>query len=77
VTTDDSITLAWQPVDGALDYRVELTGPEGFQTAQDWRATTGFSVGSLKAGSYQWTVFARNSAGRVQLPVCSKCYRER
>ncbi|BCY18353.1 hypothetical protein hrd7_22020 [Leptolinea sp. HRD-7] len=64
VTTDDSITLAWQPVDGALDYRVELTGPEGFQTAQDWRVTTGFSVGSLKAGSYQWTVFARNSAGQ-------------
>jgi len=64
ITIDDSISLTWQPVEGALDYRVELTGPDGFKAAQDWQATASYSIGSLKTGSYQWTVFARNSAGQ-------------
>lgn len=64
LTEDASVTLAWKPVEGALDYRVELTGPENFQAAQDWQPTVAYPVGSLKAGSYQWTVYARNSAGQ-------------
>jgi murein DD-endopeptidase MepM/ murein hydrolase activator NlpD len=64
LTADDSVTLAWPPVEGALDYRVEVTGPNGYQSAQDWQATVAYSLGSLKAGSYQLTVFARNSAGQ-------------
>ncbi|HEX7555207.1 MAG TPA: M23 family metallopeptidase, partial [Leptolinea sp.] len=62
-TADNSIILSWQPSIGALEYHAELKGPDGFSAIQDWQTSTAYSVGTLKPGSYQWKVFARNSAG--------------
>lgn len=63
LTTDDSLVLSWQPAVGALDYRVEVSGADGYQSVQDWQSGVSYSLGTLKAGTYKWTVSARNSAG--------------
>ncbi len=63
LTADDSVILSWQPSAGALEYRAEVSGPDGYQAVQDWQESVSFSLGSLKPGIYKWTVTARNSAG--------------
>lgn len=63
LTADDSVILSWQPSAGALDYHVEVSGPDGYQAIQDWQAEVTYSLGSLKPGVYKWAVTARNSAG--------------
>ncbi len=62
-TTDNSIVLSWQPTSGAQLYRATLIGQDGFETIQEWQDGLSYSVGSLNAGTYEWTVSARNSAG--------------
>ncbi len=62
-TSDDSVTLSWQPSAGALEYYVEVSGPDGFHAIQDWKVGVSYSLGSLQPGTYKWTVAARNSAG--------------
>jgi len=63
LTADDSVVLSWQPAGGALDYHAEVKGPDEFQAAQDWQGGVSYSLGTLKPGSYSWSVTARNSAG--------------
>ena len=43
---------------------LKLKGPDGYQSIQDWQTGISYSLGNLKPGSYEWTVFARNSAGQ-------------
>lgn len=59
-TSQDTIVLSWLPAIGAVDYRSELFGPSGFSAAMDWNKADSWSVGSLPAGEYNWTVWDRN-----------------
>ncbi len=63
LASNDSVILSWQPVDGAVDYHAEVKGPDGFQAIQEWQANVSYSLGTLKPGTYEWTAYARNSAG--------------
>ena len=65
---------------GATEYRAELKGPKTISLA--WTKQVGWSIGSLPAGDYTISVWARNSAGEslasrsfkvlaVSLPVVS------
>lgn len=62
-STDNSIVLSWQPANGAQQYRASIKGQDGFEATQEWQEGLSYSVGTLKAGTYTWTVSARNSAG--------------
>ncbi|MHC1785109.1 MAG: peptidoglycan DD-metalloendopeptidase family protein [Anaerolineaceae bacterium] len=59
-TSQNSLTLSWLPAVGAVDYRSELSGPDSFVVSLDWSKTDSWSVGSLPAGDYSWTVWDRN-----------------
>lgn len=59
-TSQDSITLTWLPAVGAVEYRSELFGPAGFSASLDWNKADSWSIGSLPAGEYNWTVWDRN-----------------
>ncbi len=59
-TSQDSLTLSWQPAIGAVDYRSELVRVGGTGASRDWNKADSWSVGSLPAGSYNWTVWSRN-----------------
>ena len=64
LTAKDSVVLSWYTGEGGVDYQVELTnlGTSAKQTS-DWMRNGSWSVGSLPAGNYSWTVTARNRAG--------------
>ena len=51
--------------EGGTEYRAELTAPGGAKRVSDWQTANTWSVGSLAAGSYQWTVTARNLMGQT------------
>lgn len=61
-TTQDSLILAWNGGAGATSFDVVLSGPGRTDT---WTVTreTSIPIGTLAAGSYNWLVTARNSAG--------------
>lgn len=61
----DSLVLNWQG-EGATSYRVQLYGPGGLLRTRDWGPRAYWSLGSLPAGNYRWTVQAANSAGQSQ-----------
>lgn len=63
-TSQDSLVLAWQAVEGAVDYRAELRGARNLDL--DWQKGLTWSVGTLPAGEYSLTVWARNSLGQSQ-----------
>jgi hypothetical protein len=63
LTSDNTVFLSWQPSNGAAEYHAEVTGPENYSSIQDWQVGLSYTVGTLKPGNYQWTVFARNSSG--------------
>ena len=54
------VELQWDPVPGATEYQVVLN--EGERTGP-WVTGTSWSPGSLPAGSYEWSVRARNDSG--------------
>ncbi len=60
-----SVTFVWDPLEGALDYRLLLVSPDFENPAQVWAdtITTGTSfTTSLAAGTYTWGVNAANTA---------------
>lgn len=60
-----SVTFVWDPLEGALDYRLLLVSPDFENPAQVWAdtITTGTSfTTSLGAGTYTWGVNAANTA---------------
>lgn len=60
-----SVTFVWDPLEGALDYRLLLVSPDFENPAQVWADTittgTNFTT-SLAAGTYTWGVNAANTA---------------
>lgn len=62
----DAIVLNWEAGGSPAEYRCDLTGPDGYYLAMDWRSVTSWPIGNLKAGTYHWTVLARNLAGESQ-----------
>lgn len=63
-TSQDSLVLAWQAAEGAIEYRAELRGAHemdlGCQKGLTW------SIGNLPAGDHTLTVWARNTLGTNQ-----------
>ncbi|TLN21555.1 M23 family metallopeptidase, partial [bacterium] len=62
VTSVDSLVLDWA-APGAVSFQSTLSGP--LSLSQDWTDSNGWSVGSLPAGTYTWTVNARSANGVV------------
>jgi hypothetical protein len=60
VTSADSLVLDWA-APGAVSFQSTLTGP--IALSQGWTDTNGWSVGSLPAGDYAWTVKAKTANG--------------
>ncbi len=60
-----SVTFVWDPLEGALDYRLLLVSPDFENPAQVWADTittgTSFTI-PLAAGTYTWGVNAANTA---------------
>ncbi len=72
LNSNESVLLVWKSdyastaVDeGGTEYRAELTASGGAKRTSDWQTANTWSVGSLAAGSYQWTVTARNLLGET------------
>ena len=61
----DSFLLDWKGAGGGVDYQATLTYPNSTQVTSPWLRATSWSVGSLPAGNYTWTVTARNKAGQA------------
>ncbi len=62
--TRNSLVLAWQAAEGAVDYRAELRGARNLDL--DWQKGLTWSVGNLPSGDYTLTVWARNPSGASQ-----------
>ncbi len=62
LTTEIPITLSWDAQSG-VETSSQLTGPGGYSNALDWQTDTTWNIGMLEAGTYTWTVQARNLAG--------------
>lgn len=60
-----SVTFVWDPLEGALDYRLLLVSPDFETPAQVWADTittgTNFTI-ALGEGTYTWGVNAANTA---------------
>ncbi len=70
--SNESVLLIWKSDyattsidEGGTEYRAELTAPGGAKRVSAWQTANTWSVGSLAAGSYQWTVTARNLMGQT------------
>jgi len=71
-TSNDSILLTWKSDyntfssdEGGTAYRAELTAPDGSKRSSAWQSANSWSLGSLPAGAYSWTVTARNLLGET------------
>ena len=62
ITSDLNLTLSWMVGTGEQT-RSTLTGPDDYSQSLDWQEGTSWTVGILPAGTYEWTVEARNLAG--------------
>lgn len=62
ITSADSLVLDWA-APGAIRFQSTLSGP--LSLTQDWTDSNGWSVGSLPAGDYTWTVNAKAVNGAV------------
>jgi len=60
VTSADSLVLDWA-APGAVSFQSALAGP--LALSQGWTDSNGWSVGSLPAGEYTWTVKAKTANG--------------
>jgi len=59
------ITLQWNGVSGATQYKVELWGgPYSLMTPCDWQSGTSCHIGTMWPGVMQWHVKARNGSGQ-------------
>jgi hypothetical protein len=77
-SSNESIILSWKsdftsypPDEGGTEYRAVLNYPDGTQRGSLWQTANSWSVGSLAAGSYSWTVTARNLVGETTAPAAS------
>jgi len=61
----DSFLLNWSEAGGGVDFQVALTYPDSTQITSPWLKAKSWSVGSVRAGNYTWTVTARNRAGQT------------
>jgi murein DD-endopeptidase MepM/ murein hydrolase activator NlpD len=58
------ITLYWNSLSGATQYKVELWGgPYSLMTPCDWQAGTSCHIGTMWPGTMSWHVKARDSTG--------------
>lgn len=57
-----SISLDWDPSNGATEYNAHLWGP-GIDNYSGWSGNTDFAIGILGIGTYSWQVVARNQFG--------------
>ncbi|GAP12889.1 membrane proteins related to metalloendopeptidases [Longilinea arvoryzae] len=62
ITSADSLVLDWA-APGAISFQSTLDGP--LSLTQDWTDSNGWSVGSLPAGDYNWTVNAKTPNGSI------------
>ena len=72
LNSNESVLLVWKgadstfpPDDGGSEYQAELTYPNGTKRTSEWQEANSWSVGSLAAGVYTWTVTARNLMGEA------------
>ncbi len=63
LTSVDSVVLAWSGGEGGTSFDVSLTGSGVNQSWSNLTRPASISIGTLPAGSYSWTVRAKNSAG--------------
>ena len=60
-----NVTFVWDPLEGALDYRLLLVSPDFDNPVQVWADTiltaTNFTI-ALAEGQYTWGINAANSA---------------
>ncbi|HEX7567633.1 MAG TPA: hypothetical protein VF355_03620 [Anaerolineaceae bacterium] len=61
----DSLILTWSGAGGGVDFQAELIYPDSSKRALPWQRSVTWSLGSLPAGNYSWTVTARNAAGSI------------
>ena len=64
ISSLDSLVLAWEGGEGANEFRSEIQGQtdKTYVRVLNWQYTYTWSIGNLPAGTYNWTVTARNSA---------------
>jgi murein DD-endopeptidase MepM/ murein hydrolase activator NlpD len=71
-TTNDSLILSWVNRGWADEFRVVLSGINGFVTrTTDWMPDQAWNPGNLPAGSYTWQVTARNTANGLSSAAVS------
>jgi pimeloyl-ACP methyl ester carboxylesterase len=59
------VTLRWNSLSGATQYKVELWGgPYSLMTPCDWQSGTSCHIGTMWPGNMVWHVKARNSSGQ-------------
>jgi uncharacterized protein YegP (UPF0339 family) len=59
------ITLRWNSVSGATQYKVELWGgPYSTMTPCNWQSSTSCHIGQMWPGTMSWKVKARDASGR-------------
>ena len=66
ITSDLDLTLSWIAVAGEQT-RSTLTGPDDYSNTLEWQEGSAWNVGMLPAGTYEWTVEARNLAGTASI----------
>ena len=71
LNTADSVILSWYNKGAADEFQVAIAGPQGFTPrVSGWMRELSWSLGSLPAGPYSWSVLARNSGnGLTSAPV--------
>ena len=60
------ITLRWDASEGSDAYRSVLSGPDGYHQVLEWQDGTEWAVGVLAEGIYNWSVWAKNTAGETE-----------
>ncbi len=66
ITDSTDLTLFWNVVAGEESSSL-LTGPNDYTNSLDWQSGESWYVGMLPAGTYAWTVTARNLAGTTSI----------
>ncbi len=62
-SVDDSLVLSWTGGEGANQFLSEVKDKNGVVVKKlDWQPQTSWSIGNLPAGTFTWSVKARNSA---------------
>jgi hypothetical protein len=65
LSKDTQVTLSWNSLSGATQYKVELWGgPYSTMTPCNWQSGTSCRIGQMWPGTMSWKVKARDSSGR-------------